>query len=432
MRILILGGGAREHALAWTLADERDVDDLLCVPGNPGIRALARTLAVPLEDVDVLVDLALREQIDLTIVGPEAPLARGVRDRFEEAGLTLFGPSRTAARLEASKAFAREFMTRHAIPSPRYRICDRAEEALAAVHGGEFGFPVVIKADGLAAGKGVTIAGDRTAAAAAIRETMEERRFGDAGARLLIEECLEGVEASFFALCDGTRALPFGSAQDHKRVFDDDRGPNTGGMGAFSPSPLVDDEIEARVMRDIVEPVLAGTRAEGAPFGGFLYVGLMITADGPKVVEFNVRFGDPEAQVVLPRIESPLAPLLYAAATGALGAQTCRFSSRPHVGVVLASGGYPDAFERGRLIQGWQEAERMSDVLVFHAGTASRGTDLVTDGGRVLTVVGRGDDFASAIDRAYAAADRIDFEGRHMRRDIGRKALGSRCLESSS
>ncbi len=430
MRVLVLGGGAREHALVWKLAGERAVGEVLCAPGNPGIARLARCVPVDLGDLEAVAALAAREAADLTVVGPEAPLAAGLADVFAARGLRLLGSTRAAARLESSKVFAKQFMARHGIPTARFAVCDTPTDALALVARGDFGFPVVVKADGLAAGKGVVVAPDRAAAEAAVHTAMVERRFGDAGARVVIEECLRGVEASFFALCDGTRALVLGTAQDHKRVWDEDEGPNTGGMGAFAPSPLVTRDVECEVMRRIVEPVLRGMAAEGYPYRGFLYVGLMLTDQGPKVVEFNVRMGDPEAQVVLPMMDEELAPLLVAAAGGSLESDQarCRLRPGPHVGVVLASGGYPGAFETGKPIVGVEEAERLPGVLLFHAGTRLDGGRLVTAGGRVLTVVGRGRDFADAIDRAYAAAARIAFDGMHYRRDIGRKALQAASL----
>jgi phosphoribosylamine--glycine ligase len=423
LRVLVVGGGAREHALAWKLAGERAVTELLCAPGNPGAARVARCLEVDPADPAALADLAARERVDLTVVGPEAPLERGVADLFTARGLRLFGPTRAAAQLECSKVFAKEFMARHGVPTARFAVCDTPDAALACLARGDFGVPVVIKADGLAAGKGVVVASDRATAEAAVRDAMIDRRFGAAGARLVIEECLQGTEASFFVLCDGTRSLPLLSAQDHKRVFDDDRGPNTGGMGAFAPSPLCTPGVQSEIMSGIVEPVLRGLKAEGHEYRGFLYVGLMLTADGPKVIEFNVRFGDPEAQVVIPMIDGDLAPLLSAAAQGDLTGLSCRFRPEPHVGVVLASGGYPGGFEAGKVIAGLDAAETLPGVVVFHAGTKLRDGACVTSGGRVLTVVGRGPDFRTAIDRAYGAVSRVSFDGMHYRKDIGRKAL---------
>ena len=423
MRVLVLGSGAREHALVARLAADRDVGDLVAAPGNPGIARLARIVTVNLDDLDAVAALADREQIDLTIVGPELPLSRGIADRFHDEGRLLFGPTAAAARLELSKAFAKAFMARHHVPTARFRVCASPDEALAVVRGGEFGVPVVLKADGLAAGKGVVVAPDRAAAERAVLDAMRERKFGAAGDTLIVEECLEGPEVSFFCLCDGTRAVPIGTAQDHKRIFDDDRGPNTGGMGAFAPSPLVEPALEARVIREIVDPVVAGMAAEGNPFRGFLYVGLMLTADGPKVIEFNVRLGDPEAQVVLPLIDEPLLPLLVAGATGRLSQRSIVHGPERVAAVVLASRGYPESAQSGVEIVGIDAAEAIPQVSVYHAGTAIQDGRLVTAGGRVLTVVGRGLDYPEAIARAYVAALRISFDGMQFRHDIGRKAF---------
>jgi len=423
MRVLVIGSGAREHALVARLSSERDVDDLLCTPGNPGIARLARTARVDVGDLDALLALVDREQIDLTVVGPELPLSQGIADRFAAAGKPLFGPTASAARLESSKAFAKAFMARHRVPTARFRSCDSAHAALATLDSGEFGFPVVLKADGLAAGKGVVIANDRATAESAIRSMMSERRFGAAGDRVVVEECLTGPEVSFFVVCDGRCAVTLGTAQDHKRIFDDDQGPNTGGMGAFAPSPLVDAPMAARIMRDIVEPVVRGMADEGDPFRGFLYVGLMLTPAGPHVIEFNVRLGDPEAQVILPLIEESLLPILVAGASGQLAQSTIRLGAEKFVGVVVASRGYPESAESGRAVDGVDLAEAIEGVSVYHAGTALDGGRLVTSGGRVLTVVGRGHDFREAIARAYAGVLEISFEGMQYRTDIGRKAL---------
>jgi phosphoribosylamine---glycine ligase len=424
MKILVVGGGGREHALARKLATESGVEEVLCAPGNAGIVEFARLLPLQPGDVDGLAAAVARERVDLTVVGPELPLDRGIADQFDAQGLPLFGPSRAAAQLECSKVFAKDFMARHGIPTARYRVCSSSSDARALVASGELGFPIVVKADGLAAGKGVVVAADEREATAAIAAAMDERQFGDAGARVVLEECLVGPEVSFFALCDGRKALPLMTAQDHKRIFDDDRGPNTGGMGAFAPSPLVDAALEARIMREIIDPVINGMRADGHPYRGFLYAGLMLTCQGPKVIEFNVRFGDPEAQVVIPMIEDDLAPLLLAAARGRLEGAPA-FSALKHVGVVLASAGYPASSTSGTPISGLDVAGAMDDVLVFHAGTAAAPAAIVTAGGRVLTVVGRGPSFEAAITRAYAAVDTIHFEGMQYRRDIGRKALTS-------
>ena len=425
MRVLVVGGGAREHALVARLAGERDVSELVTVPGNPGIAAISRTVAADPSRPDELVAIVEREDIDFTVVGPELPLSLGLADRLAERGRLVFGPSAAAARLESSKAFAKAFMARHHVPTARFSVADTAQSARDALGSGEFGLPVVLKADGLAAGKGVVIAETPAEAEIAIQAAMDDRRFGAAGSRLVIEECLSGPEVSFFVVADGTRAVSIGAAQDHKRIFDDDRGGNTGGMGAFAPSPLVDDALHDRVMAEIVRPVIAGMTAEGHPFRGFLYVGLMLTSDGPKVIEFNVRLGDPEAQVLLSRIDEPLLPLLVACAAGQLRQTSCRLAPEKLVGVVIASRGYPESSQSGCVITGIDEAERIQGVAVFHAGTALHERKLVTAGGRVLTVVGRGADFPEAMQRAYDGVSRISFDGMQYRRDIGKKALSA-------
>ena len=425
MKILVVGSGAREHALAWKLGREAGVREVVCAPGNAGTSAVARPLDLDMSDPAAVLALAEAEDIDLTVVGPELPLALGVQDQFAAAGRVLFGPSQAAARLESSKAFAKEFMQRHEVPTARFAVHDTAEGALASVAGEQFGFPVVVKADGLAAGKGVTVASDCGSAEAAIREAMLDDRFGDAGRRVVIEECLVGPEVSYFAICDGRAALALPTAQDHKRAYDDDQGPNPGGMGAFSPSPLVTPAVERCIREEIVGPVLEGLAAEGAAYHGFLYVGLMLTVDGPKVIEFNVRLGDPEAQVVLPMVEDSLAPMLVAAAAGSLSTSVCRHTTDPHVGVVLASGGYPGAYAKGLPISGLDQTAEQEGVLVFHAGTGLDGDSVVTTGGRVLTVVGRGADYGAAIARAYAAEQCVTFTDKQVRTDIGRKALRS-------
>ena len=426
MKVLVVGGGGREHALVWKLASEPGIH-VSCAPGNYGIASSAALIRINVDDVAALADAAERERIDLTVVGPELPLDLGIVDLFTSRGLRVFGPSRAAAQIECSKAFAKTFMARHGIPTARYRICSSASGARAVVASGDLGLPIVVKADGLAAGKGVVVAQTADEANEAIRMMMEDRQFGDSGARVVLEQCLVGPEVSFFAICDGTRAIPLTSAQDHKRIFDDDRGPNTGGMGAFAPSALVDAAMEARILREIVEPVIAGMRADGHEYRGFLYAGLMLTCDGPKVIEFNVRFGDPEAQVVLPLIDDEFAPHLVAAADGALLDRPLRFRDARHVGVVLASAGYPGVTTSGRPIAGLDAAEALDNVLVFHSGTrgsvdTARGSP-ATAGGRVLTVVGRGDSYEAAISRAYEGVSKITFDGMQYRRDIGRKAL---------
>lgn len=431
MKVLVLGSGGREHALVWKLAAERDVGEIVCAPGNAGISRLAKCVPLDLGDPGQALALARAERVDLTVVGPELPLSHGVADRFAAERLPLFGPTRAAAELESSKVFAKDFMARHRVPTARCRVCTRADEALSVLKSGEFGFPVVLKADGLAAGKGVTIAASLSDADRTIREMMIERCLGDAGSRLVIEERLEGREASFFVITDGRRAISLGSAEDHKRAFDGDRGPNTGGMGAYAPSAILDAALEARVMDEIVMPAIDGLRVEGREFHGFLYAGLMLTSDGPKVIEFNVRFGDPEAQVVLPMLASDLLPLLAGATAGSLEGLRGGLRSEPHVGVVLASGGYPGNYRTGVPISGLDEAESLSDVVVFHSGTARRDRQIVTAGGRVLTVVAAGSGYREAIDRAYEAAGRISFDGLHMRKDIGVRALEGRRVTTN-
>ena len=422
MRILVVGGGAREHALAWTLTRDGG-HQLICAPGNPGISELARCEPADAGDPQTLLQLARREAVDLTVVGPEQPLSHGIVDHFVADGRTILGPTRAAAALEWSKVFAKDFMARHGVPTAQFRVCETADDALSRIARDELGYPLVVKADGLAAGKGVVIADDRSSAQAAVRQMMLEKRFGSAGDRIVLEEFLVGQEASYFVLSDGVRFVPFSSAQDHKRIFDGDAGPNTGGMGAFAPSPLLTPDVRQRVDDEIVRPVLAGMAQEGHPYRGFLYVGLMLTAEGPRVVEFNVRFGDPEAQVVLPMLDEPLAGWLQAAAQGQLPERPAPFRLEPHVGVVLAAGGYPEHPQTGHPIRGLAEAARVPNAMVFHAGTRREGNDIVTAGGRVLTVVGRGPSYEDAIAAAYRAAAAISFEGMQFRHDIGRKAI---------
>ena len=425
MKILVLGSGAREHALVWRLRQDPEVTSVLAAPGNPGMAAGTAGLQnapVNLNNPPEMLELARSSGVDLTVVGPEAPLAAGVVDLFEAERHPIVGPTAAAAKLETSKAFAKAFMERHGIPTARFRVATTPDEALAAVRDNAFGWPLVLKADGLAGGKGVVIALDPAAAESAVRDAMVDRRFGDAGGTVVFEECLRGPEVSVFALSDGADVRVLLSAQDHKRAFDNDEGPNTGGMGAFAPSPLFTPELESRVLRDIIEPVIEGMRAEGHPYAGFLYAGLMLTADGPRVIEFNARFGDPEAQVVLPALAGPFARVLMAAARRQLSeAPRLDWNGEIFAGVVLASGGYPGSFESGVPIAGL-DAEQ-GDALVFHAGTALERGRFVTAGGRVVTVVGRGPTYRAAIDRAYAAAARITFDKMHFRKDIGRSAL---------
>ncbi|MEO7156943.1 MAG: phosphoribosylamine--glycine ligase [Vicinamibacterales bacterium] len=419
MRILVLGSGAREHALARKLSHDPNVSHVLCAPGNAGIRRTFSTVPLDLSDTAAVTRLVDQERIDLTVVGPEAPLGNGLVDRFEAEGRRVFGPTRRAAQLETSKAFAKDFMQRHAVPTAHYRVCISADEAIAAIRSGEFGNALVVKADGLAAGKGVVVAPDRHTAEAAVVSAMIDRSFGAAGARVVLEELLTGPELSFFVVANQEQYVSLLSAQDHKRIFDDDQGPNTGGMGAFAPSPLMNEALKSQIEQAIVEPVLRGMAAEGNPFRGFLYCGLMLTPDGPKVIEFNVRFGDPEAQVVLPLL-GPLAPLLDFSSRQAVEPSRRLVA----VGVVLAAHGYPGDVRSGDVIHGLDDVARdCPEAEIYFAGVNGRGADLVTAGGRVLTVMATAPSYDVAIARAYEAASKIHFDGMHYRTDIGRKAL---------
>jgi phosphoribosylamine--glycine ligase len=419
--VLLVGGGGREHALAWKLAQSPGLGRMVAAPGNPGIAAHAR--CVPIKDtaIDQIVALAQQERPDLVVVGPETPLALGLADRLRAVGLAVFGGSAAAARLESSKAFAKDLMARHRIPTARFGTFRDA--AAARRYCRELGAPLVVKADGLAAGKGVVVCGSLEEADQAVAQCLEARAFGDSGLTVVIEEFLVGEEASFFALSDGTGVLPLVAAQDHKTVHDGDRGPNTGGMGAYSPAPVMDAGMQERVMREIVRPTIAAMAEEGAPYTGVLFVGLMITREGPKVIEFNCRFGDPECQAILPRLEDDLLALLLATATGKGLPPALAFSPQSSVCVVMTSAGYPGTYETGRAITGVDAAAELPGVNVFHAGTALAGGALVTAAGRVLGVQALGADVAAAIRTAYAAVERIRFEGAHYRRDIGHHAL---------
>ena len=429
MRILVLGSGAREHALSAALTSDPNVTHVVCAPGNAGIARTIATTPVDLLDTAAVIRLVGRERIDLTVVGPEAPLAAGLADRFTAAGRRVFGPTQAAARLETSKAFAKDFMQRHAVPTARYRVCPSASAALQSIRSGEFGDALVVKADGLAAGKGVVVATDRATAEQAVNAAMVDRSFGDAGASVVLEELLTGPEVSFFVVADGEEYVPLLSAQDHKRIFDDDRGPNTGGMGAFSPSPLMNDGLQSEIERQIVRPVLRGMAAEGNPFRGFLYCGLMLTPEGPKVIEFNVRFGDPEAQVVFPLLTESLSRLLFDWPKSQVPSPK---PQRVAVGVVLAAHGYPGEVRTGDVIHGLDDVARdCPEVQLRYAGVKQQGDELVTAGGRVLTVVATALSFEIAIARAYEAASKIKFDGMQFRRDIGQKALTEDQKKSS-
>jgi phosphoribosylamine--glycine ligase len=421
MRILVVGSGGREHALCWAIGASPVCDKLYCAPGNAGIAAEAECVAVAAEDIDGIVRLAREKAIDFVVVGPEAPLVAGLADRLEEAGIKTFGPSQKAAALEGSKGFTKDFCARHNIPTGAYRRFKQRDAARAYVQ--QQGAPIVVKADGLAAGKGVTVATTVDEALAAIDDAMVENRFGMAGIEIVIEEFLDGEEASFFALCDGEHALPLGAAQDHKRVGDGDTGPNTGGMGAYSPPPVVPPAIADRIMREIINPTVTGMKADGHPFKGVLFAGLMITKSGPQLIEYNVRFGDPECQVLMPRLKSDLLPALIAARDGGLKTFDLRWHDKAALCVVMASNGYPGEYRKGSEIRNLAAAEKVPNVTVFHAGTKADGARILATGGRVLGVTATGSTIAAAQEAAYKAVDAIDWPGGFCRRDIGWRAV---------
>jgi phosphoribosylamine--glycine ligase len=421
MRVLVVGGGGREHALVWRLAENPTIDRLLAAPGNAGIARDAACFPVDADDVKGLLELVEVEGVDLTVIGPEVPLVAGLADELAARGRLVFGPSREAARLEGSKSWARALCDRHGIPAARSRAVSSMAEGSGALE--QFEPPYVVKADGLAAGKGVVIAEDRARALGALEAALEEHAFGEAGTTVLIEEFLTGREVSAFALSDGRDVLPVGLAQDFKRVGEGDTGPNTGGMGAYSPVPFVDDEAAEGIVRDVLARTVEAMAAEGLPYRGVLYAGLMLTADGPRVLEFNARFGDPEAQVLLPRLGSDLAELCLACAEGNLSLYRANLSDKACVTVVLASGGYPDAYETGFEVSGLDEAESVDGAIVFHSGTAERQGRVVTSGGRVLSVGALGENLAEARTRAYEACSRISFAGMHYRGDIAARAV---------
>jgi phosphoribosylamine--glycine ligase len=423
MKILVVGSGGREHALGWKLSQSPLVSELISAPGNPGLAELGRTVAIKADDARELAAFAMRERIELVVIGPEAAAAAGLADALSQVGVPCFGPSKAAAELESSKAFMKEFCLRHGVPTAGYKVFDDAIRAKAYL--GTREPPFVIKADGLAAGKGVVIAETRRDADAAVDEILFLRKFGTAGQRIVIEDFLPGEEASFFAICDGETAIPLIGAQDHKRAYDGDKGPNTGGMGAYSPAPIFTDAMRDLTMERIVLPTLAGMKAEGRPFTGVLFAGLMISSDGPKLIEFNVRFGDPECQTLMRRLTSDLAPVLLAAAKGELAnAPPLEWDARPAVTVVYAAQGYPDEPLTGSVIRGLTEARRVEGVEIFHAGTKQDedGT-LRAAGGRVLNVTAIGETLKDAVARAYMAIDLIDWPSGFCRRDIAWRAL---------
>jgi phosphoribosylamine---glycine ligase len=426
MKVLVIGNGGREHALAWRALQGADVEQVLVAPGNAGTAGEPGlvNVDVAMDDFAGLAALAQREAVALTIVGPEGPLVAGIRDYFDAAGLPCFGPSQRAAQLEGSKAFSKEFLARHGIPTAAYETFVDAAAAEAYIRAR--GAPIVVKADGLAAGKGVVVARSEAEAIGAVRSMLSGNAFGAAGSRVVVEEFLDGEEASFICVCDGTRAVPFASSQDHKARDDGDVGPNTGGMGAYSPAPVVTPAVHARIMAEVIEPTLAGMAAAGSPYVGFLYAGLMIMPDGtPKVIEYNCRFGDPEAQPVMMRLRSDLVATCRRALAGDLGGVHLEWDERVALGVVMAAGGYPERYRQGDVIDGLTDVDG-DDLKVFHSGTRLANGRVVTGGGRVLCVVGMGADVAAAQQRAYEGVGRIHWRDRYFRRDIGYRAIGRR------
>ena len=419
MKILIVGSGGREHALAWRIAKSPRAEKIYCAPGNGGTRLVAEN--IPFADTDIagLADFAEREKIGLTVVGPEIPLTMGIVDEFESRGLRIFGPSKKAAEIEGSKVFSKEFMSRHRIPTGRFKVADSFDQAKKILASGEFGFPVVVKADGLAAGKGVVVCATQKKAEEAAGEMLVQKKFGTAGRRIVIEEFLRGREVSFIVISDGVRVQPLVTAMDHKAVYDGDKGPNTGGMGAISPSPLMTETLFADIMATVITPAVTRLLEEGRKFKGVLYAGLMITEEGPRVLEFNGRFGDPETQPQMVRLESDLVELLGAAVDGDILRHEVRWSAKPSGCVVVASGGYPVHYEKGKIISGLAEAEEVSGVTVFHAGTAFENGRYLTTGGRVLGVCASEENLAETMGKIYDACGRIYFEAMHYRRDIG-------------
>lgn len=421
MNILVVGSGGREHALVWRIAKSRKIKKLFCAPGNPGIAQLAECVHIKADDISGLRDFAVKEKIDLTIVGPELPLTLGIVDSFEDKALNIFGPSKKAAELEGSKVFAKDLMQKYKVPTADYRVFKNPKEAKEYVKG--HSLPLVVKADGLAAGKGVVICKTEEEALDAIKLIMEKKAFGKAGDRLIIEDFLKGEEASFLAITDGHTVVPLPPCQDHKAVFDKDKGPNTGGMGAYSPTPLITQKLKEEVMTRVMIPTVRAMEKEGRPYKGVLYAGLMITKDGPKVLEYNCRFGDPETQPIMMRLRNDIIDVLLATVDGRLSKIKLNCDNRVALCVVMTSKGYPGTYEKEKEIKGIEDASKLKDVVVFHAGTAANGDKLVTAGGRVLGVTAMGVGIKRAINKAYTAVSRIKWEGVHYRKDIGEKAI---------
>ncbi len=421
MKVLVVGSGGREHAIVWKIKQDPQLEQLFCAPGNAGTAQLAQNVPIGIEDIEGLLDFAVSQQVELTVVGPEAPLAAGIVDRFQQVGLSIAGPSRAAAQLESSKAFAKDFMKRHAIPTADYEHFDQLERAEAALKGDRFQFPVVLKADGLAAGKGVFICPDRSLSLEALNWIMGERRFGASGDRLVIEEFLEGEEVSFMVFSDGVNILPMVPSQDHKAIYEGDRGPNTGGMGAYSTDAILSEELRGRILDEIIYPTIRGMSEEGRPYRGILYAGLMINREEPKVLEFNVRFGDPETQVILPRLESDLLSVFHAMASDSLTDVKISWNQNAAVCVVIAAKGYPGSYDKGQEISGLEMVSEEQNTIAFHAGTALKDGKALTSGGRVVGVTSVAPTLEAAIIRAYEGVNKIYFEGMYCRRDIASK-----------
>lgn len=421
MKVLVVGGGGREHALVWKIAQSPEVSKVYCAPGNEGISHQATLVPIEANDLNGLLEFARKERMDLTVVGPEEPLTRGIVDLFESKGLPIFGANQKAAELEGSKAFAKEMMKKYHIPTASYEIFEDRQSAIDYVQ--KQGAPIVVKADGLAGGKGVILCKSVREAIEAIDRMMVKKIFGVAGNRVVIEEYLVGEEASYIAFTDGKSILPLASSQDHKAIFDGDEGPNTGGMGAYSPAPVVTEEVNQKIVEKILRPIIQGMAEEGRPYRGVIYAGLMISNGQPRVLEFNARFGDPETQPALVRMKGDMIPILEACIRGTLSRCQIEWDQRASVCVVMASKGYPGDYEKGKRIEGLEEVSRMKDIFVFHAGTTLKNGQVVTNGGRVLGVTGLGENIPKAIERTYQAVEKISWEGVHFRKDIGKKAL---------
>ena len=427
MKVLVIGSGGREHTLVWKISQSPKVDKIYCAPGNAGIAELAECIDITTDDINGLAGFALSDQIDLTVVGPELPLVEGIVDLFESRDLRIFGPSRQAALLEGSKVFSKEIMLKYGVPTAGAEIFSSFKKAKDYVQAK--GAPLVVKADGLAGGKGAVVCHTLDEILKAIEAIMQKKIFGESGKRILVEDCLFGEEASFIVFTDGENIVPMASSQDHKRIYDGDKGPNTGGMGAYSPAPMITPDLSEKIMQEIIRPVIDGLASEGKRYKGVLYAGLIITDEGPKVIEFNVRCGDPESQAVIPRLKNDLIDIINDIIDGRLSARSLDWDERPCVCIVCASDGYPGSYQKGKLISGLQEFNNAKDIILFHAGTKLSGQEIITDGGRVLGVTALGKDIKETIDKAYQAIEKIDFEGMYYRKDIGYQAINKGAVK---